>query len=68
MKSKILSPKSTFRVFHTQWSFKRRELSRSTLQTEDMPPTLHHFLHLLLFILLLFLLLLLLLFHFSILG
>jgi hypothetical protein len=62
-------------IRHWQWSFKRRELSRSTLQTEDMPPTLHHFLHLvffilflLLFILLLFLLLLLLLFHFSILG
>jgi hypothetical protein len=51
------------------------EFQRSTLQTEDMPPTLHHFLHLVFFILfLLFLLLFILLllhlplFHFSILG
>jgi hypothetical protein len=37
------------------WSFRRRELSRSTSQTEDMPPTLHLFI---LFLLLCILLLL----------
>jgi hypothetical protein len=63
------------RIYQTV-EFQTARASRSTLQTEDMPPTLHHFLHLVLFILFLLLfilvlfllLLLLLLFHFSILG